>query len=159
MRYFFYMNFAARIATPLVLAVLLLAPALAFAQPVGNPAGTPAGDPSRDSSARSPFSAYSVNCSSATICGVADTIIFLINDVAVPVLFAIAFIVFLYGVFKSYIWSRGDETAAEEGHKLILWGLIGFAVMISIWGIVNVVTATFGIRSDIVPRWPRSYYE
>ncbi len=150
MRYFLYMNLAARIVAPLALCAFLLLPSLSLAaEMVGNPAGNSYKNPS----ARSSFP-----CSSATICGVADTFIFLINEVAVPVLFAIAFIVFLYGVFKTYIWSRGDETAVEEGHKLILWGLIGFAVMISLWGIVNVVSATFGIRSDIVPSWPRSYY-
>ena len=151
MRYFLHMSLAARIIAPFALCALLLAPALSLAQ----------AQPQTFS-----YNSYKATnavpggiiCSSATICGVANTVIYIINDILVPVLFAVAFIVFLYGVFKSYIWSRGDETAVEEGHKLILWGLIGFAVMISLWGIVNVVTATFGIRSDAVPRWPRSYY-
>lgn len=154
MRYFLHMNLAARIVAPLALCALLLVPALALAEDTTqNPYGG-----KFTSTNKVPNAANTVAPASNNIVGVANTIIFLINDVAVPVLFAIAFIVFLYGVFKSYIWSRGDETAVEEGHKLILWGLIGFAVMISLWGIVNVVSATFGIRSDIVPSWPRSYY-
>lgn len=76
---------------------------------------------------------------------IACTIINTINGVLVPLLFAIAFIVFLYGVFKKYIWSRGDEAEVEVGHKLILWGLIGFVVMVSLWGLVNVVSSTFGL--------------
>jgi Ni,Fe-hydrogenase I cytochrome b subunit len=66
----------------------------------------------------------------------------------VPILFAVAFITFLYGVAKKYIFARGDEAAVEEGHKLILWGVIGFVVMISIWGLVNVVNDTLGLSTN-----------
>lgn len=92
----------------------------------------------------------------SNICAVASTIIYTINFVLVPLLFAIAFIVFLYGVFKKYIWSRGDESAVEEGHKLILWGIIGFVVMISVWGLVNVVSNTFGLSGYGAPPTPSS---
>ena len=92
----------------------------------------------------------------AAICNLANTILFIINFVLVPVLFAIAFIVFLWGVFKSYIWSRGEEAEVKKGHQLILWGLIGFAVMISIWGLVNVVASTFGLVGYSAPPLPQS---
>ena len=96
-------------------------------------------------------------CGASNICQVASTILYIINYVLVPVLFAVAFIVFLYGVFKKYIWSRGDETAVEEGHKLILWGLVAFVVMISLWGLVNVISNTFGLAGQYAPPPPRSY--
>jgi len=95
-------------------------------------------------------------CGASNICQVASTILFVINNVLVPVLFAIAFIVFLWGVFKTYIWSRGDETAVETGHKLILWGIVGFVVMISLWGLVNVVANTFGLAGVGAPPTPSS---
>lgn len=97
------------------------------------------------------------NACTSTICAVAQNIIYLINTVLVPLIFAIAFIVFLYGVFKKYIWSHGDSTAVEEGHKLILWGLIGFVVMISLWGLVNVISNSFGLAGFNAPRTPVSY--
>ena len=97
------------------------------------------------------------NVCTNTLCAVAQNIIYVINNVLVPLLFAVAFIVFLYGVFKKYIWSRGDETAVEEGHKLILWGIIGFVIMISLWGLVNVVANTFGLYGVGAPMLPRSY--
>ena len=86
----------------------------------------------------------------------ANTIINLINGVLVPLLFSVAFIVFLYGVFKKYIWSRGDEAEVEAGHKLILWGLLGFVVMISVWGLVNVVATSFGLTGYSAPCPPSS---
>lgn len=92
-----------------------------------------------------------------SICGVAQTIVYIINAILVPLLFAVAFIMFLYGVASKYIFSHGDPGKAEEGHKLILWGLIGFVVMISLWGLVNVVSATFGLQGYTAPPTPTSY--
>lgn len=88
---------------------------------------------------------------------VADNIVHIINDILVPLLFAVAFIVFLYGVMKTYVLSSGDEAGVKTGHKLILWGIIGFVVMISLWGIVNVVANTFGLAGSYAPPPPTSY--
>lgn len=90
------------------------------------------------------------------IYGIATNIIYIINGVLVPVLFAVSFIVFLYGIAKTYIFSTGNEEAIKEGHKIILWGLIAFAVMISLWGLVNVVVNTFGLQSQFAPHLPLS---
>lgn len=83
------------------------------------------------------------------VAGIAITIVNIINRVLVPLLFAVSFIVFLYGVAKAYILSPGDEDAIKSGHKIILWGLIGFATMVSVWGLVNVVVNTFGLAGPI----------
>jgi hypothetical protein len=102
------------------------------------------------------FSFGSGGCTGG-ICGIAQTILYIINDVLVPVLFALAFIVFLYGIAKAYIFSRGDDGEISKGHQLLLWGIIGFVVMISIWGLVNVVASTFGLTGGYAPEPPRSY--
>ena len=97
------------------------------------------------------------SCASS-LCGVASTILYIINNILVPLLFAIAFIVFLYGIYKAYIYSAGDPEEVAKGHKLVLWGLIAFAVMISIWGLVNVIANTFGLNGVYGPgRLPSSY--
>ena len=91
------------------------------------------------------------------VVSIASTIIYLINSVLVPLLFAVSFIVFLYGVAKAYILSPGDEEAVKSGHKILLWGLIGFAVMVSVWGLVNVVVATFGLASSSGSAYPTAF--
>ena len=60
-------------------------------------------------------------CTPGTVYQVACTVLNIINGILVPVLFALAFIVFLYGVAKAYIFSTGDEEAVKTGHKIILW--------------------------------------
>ena len=87
---------------------------------------------------------------------VANNLIGIINDILVPLIFAVAFIVFLYGVMKTYVLSSGDESAVVEGHKLILWGIIGFVVMVSVWGMVNIVSNTFLLSNPYQPDLPGS---
>ncbi len=84
----------------------------------------------------------------------AAAILDLINTVLVPVLFAVAFIVFIYGIAVKYIFSHGDPTKVSEGHKIILWGLIGFVVMLSLWGLVNIFDTTLGLGGDTRPDYP-----
>ena len=70
-----------------------------------------------------------------------------INTIAVPILIAIAFIVFLWGVAKAYIISGASEEARKQGHQIILWGVIGFVVVFSLWGIVNLALSIFGVTA------------
>jgi len=97
-----------------------------------------------------------IGCSS-TICGIGMTFLYLINSVLVPLIFAVSFIVFLYGIATAYILNAGNETERAKGHQLMLWGIIAFAVMISIWGLVNVVSNTFGLSGSGAPMLPQSY--
>lgn len=90
----------------------------------------------------------------AGLCGIAAIVINLINTVLVPLLFAVAFIVFLYGIAKTYIFSHGEPGEVADGHKIILWGLIGFVIMLSVWGLVNIVASTFGLNLIGSPRPP-----
>lgn len=79
---------------------------------------------------------------------VGSTLISIINDIIVPVLFAVAFIVFIWGAFKTFILGANSEDVKEQGKNLMLWGLIGFFVMVSVWGLVNILTGTFQFGSD-----------
>lgn len=86
--------------------------------------------------------------SSAAINNVSDIgsfIINTINNVLVPVIFSVAFIVFLWGAFEVFILGANSEDAKVKGKNLMLWGLIGFFVMVSVWGLVNILTSTAGL--------------
>ena len=70
-------------------------------------------------------------------------IIDVINGILVPVLMAIAFIVFLWGVFKYFIFGASSDTERATGRQFVLWGVIGFVIILSLWGLVNIVLQTF----------------
>ncbi len=86
--------------------------------------------------------AQSVN----TIQSLGQTIIDLINTVFVPLIFALAFVVFLWGVFQFFIAGAADEEKRESGKSLMIYGLIGFFVMVSVWGLVNLLVGTFNLN-------------
>jgi hypothetical protein len=65
-----------------------------------------------------------------------------VNDYLVPVLIAIAFIVFLFGVYKYFILGAADEKSRTDGKQFVLWGVIGLVVILSVWGLVNLVKDT-----------------
>ncbi len=69
-------------------------------------------------------------------------ILTIINSYLVPILIAIAFIVFLYGVYEYFILGAAEEDKRKEGRQFVLWGVIGFVIIVSIWSIVNIVQST-----------------
>lgn len=73
---------------------------------------------------------------------VGNLIVNTINNVLVPVIFAVAFIVFIWGAFNTFILGAQSEDTKEKGKNQMLWGLIGFFVMVSVWGLVNILTGT-----------------
>lgn len=51
---------------------------------------------------------------------------------------ALAVMFFVWGVVK-FIGNADDTSAHEEGKKFIVWGIIAFVVLTSLWGIVNLI--------------------
>ena len=68
----------------------------------------------------------------------------------VPILIALAVVVFLWGVLK-FIFNAGDEAKRQDGKWIIIYSLIGIVVMVSVWGLVSFVQGTFGLSSDRGP--------
>ncbi|HEY4489491.1 MAG TPA: hypothetical protein VJA87_03365 [Candidatus Paceibacterota bacterium] len=88
--------------------------------------------------------------------GIVDWFISLINSSLVPLIFALAFLLFLFGVFK-YFFSLGSdaEESRQKGKQFILWAVIAFAVMISVWGLVNILIRTVpGLENQTRPPLP-----
>lgn len=73
-----------------------------------------------------------------------EVILLFIDYVLVPLVFALALIAFLWGVFNFFIAGGADEEKREKGKQFMVWGIIGFFVMVSVWGIVNLFVSSFG---------------
>src|SRR3989338_398158 len=66
----------------------------------------------------------------------------------IPLLLAIAVLVFFWGLIK-YIASANDETAKENGKTLMIWGMIALFVMVAFWGIIGFVQQSLGISGTV----------
>ena len=73
----------------------------------------------------------------------------------VPILITLALVVFIWGLIR-YISSGGDEEKRKEARQTMLWGVIIFAVIVSIWGLVALLRSVFGIDTNLplVPKTP-----
>ena len=78
----------------------------------------------------------------ATLGSVVGTAGGLINMV-MPILISIAVIVFIWGVI-SYVISADEESRTKARDKII-YGLIGLVAIVGMWGLVSIITHTFGI--------------
>lgn len=79
--------------------------------------------------------------------------------VATTLLLALAVVWFLYGVFE-FVMNSGSEDKRKEGQSRMIAGIIGIAVMVSVWGLVKIITNTFGtagqtsLPAPVVPQIP-----
>ena len=77
-----------------------------------------------------------------------------IFSLVIPILIGLALIYFLWGVAQ-YVVKQGDETAQGEARSMMLYGIIALFVMISVWGLVQVLNSTFKINAGGAPTVPQ----
>lgn len=78
----------------------------------------------------------------------AKVVVQIINPI-ILLLSAVAFVVFVWGVFQ-FIAHAGDEKARTEGKSAILWGIVGLVIIFGAYGIINVALGTFNLPA-LVP--------
>jgi hypothetical protein len=61
----------------------------------------------------------------------------------ITLLIALAAVYFLWGMAQ-FVMNSSDAGSREEGKRKIIWGLVGLAIMVSVYGILNIVLGTFG---------------
>lgn len=78
-----------------------------------------------------------------------------IVTVFVPVAIAVAVVVFVWGLVRMIAgMSYGDsDTAIAEGKKRMVWGIVGLFLIVSIWGIVELLIVMFGadVGNEVFP--------
>ena len=67
----------------------------------------------------------------------------------IPVIVALGLVYFVWGVVQYMI--RDSEEAKKKGKDHIIYGLIGLAVIVGLWGLVNIVVRTFGLGGGSPP--------
>lgn len=74
-----------------------------------------------------------------------------IADVVIYLLTALAVIYIVYSVVMFMVKGKEGDENRHEAVMQIIWGIVGLAVILSIWGLVNILIHTFG-TSNNVPR-------
>ena len=64
----------------------------------------------------------------------------------IPLVVALAVAMFIWGVVQ-YVINSDEEAKKEKGKQFMIWGIIGLAVMVGVWGLVKILGSTFGIKN------------
>ncbi|MFA6397810.1 MAG: hypothetical protein WDK96_03120 [Candidatus Paceibacterota bacterium] len=81
----------------------------------------------------------------ATLASLMKTINKVIINPVIILVFALALIFFLYGVFE-YVLNQTKDDKRSQGRQHMLWGLIGMFIMVSVFLIMGIIMNTFGIE-------------
>lgn len=63
---------------------------------------------------------------------------------AIAVIFALGFLFFLFGIVE-FLWNLQKGGPKEAGKRHMIWGVIGITIMVSVYGILNLLMGTFGV--------------
>lgn len=86
-----------------------------------------------------------------TVDGLLSYLIYLGGRI-MPLLILAALVLFLFGVVKTFLWNSG--AGREEGKGFILGGIIALFVMVSVWGLVNLLRNTLNLDNKDIPLAP-----
>ena len=62
----------------------------------------------------------------------------------IPLAIAIGLLFFIWGLVQ-FIIASGDEGAKDEGKRRMVWGIFTLFVMVSVWGLVDILAEMVGI--------------
>ncbi|HEY1036994.1 MAG TPA: hypothetical protein VGE62_00265 [Candidatus Paceibacterota bacterium] len=68
----------------------------------------------------------------------------------IPLVVALTLLVFMWGVFQ--LVRSSSEDARKEGIAIITYGIVSLFVMVSVWGLVQILTSTFFGGALIYPQ-------
>ena len=97
-----------------------------------------------------PFAAGAENVENVEdIIGVVNSIL----NKLILLLIGIAVIIFSIGYIK-YITAGEDPEKIAAGRNMMIYGIIGLFVMVSVWGLVNVISGTFDVGTGSILQVP-----
>ena len=75
-------------------------------------------------------------------------IIAFLNFTILPFLIAIAFLFFIWNMARYFIIQGGEEESRRKAKQNAIYGILAFVIILSIWGIVNLLVFGLGFSRD-----------
>ncbi|MBP9771523.1 MAG: hypothetical protein KBD16_01200 [Candidatus Pacebacteria bacterium] len=60
-------------------------------------------------------------------------------------IFGLAFLMFIWGLV-TFLKDKDSDEGRETGKKNIIWGILGMVIMVSVFGIINIIAGTIGAK-------------
>lgn len=92
-------------------------------------------------------------CALSTISNISDLLNLgtcIISQSLIPLLIAVAVVAFIWGVIIMVI-NPDNEDKKKQGKSFMIWGIIALFVIVSIWGLVALLSNTIGLK-PLIPQ-------
>ena len=73
---------------------------------------------------------------------------------AIKIVVAAGFFIFVWG-FVSYFYNLSQGESTQEGKAHMLWGVLGLLIMVSVGGILALISTTFSLNYNDIGQLPR----
>jgi succinate dehydrogenase/fumarate reductase cytochrome b subunit len=69
-----------------------------------------------------------------------------INDVLIPLILGLAFLIFLINAVRFFVIGGDNTESQENARSLALYGIGAFVLILSLWGLINLLSDGFGLN-------------
>ena len=77
--------------------------------------------------------------------GFLTSILAFIDNILIPFIIGIGFLVFVWGMFRYFIAGGANDEAKEQGKSLMIYATLGFILIVVFWGVVNLLATGTGL--------------
>lgn len=74
-----------------------------------------------------------------------------LNMVVVPLLLGVAFLIFIINVVRFFVIQSNSEDGQKHAKALALYSILAFVFILIFWGVVNMLSYTFGLATGGPP--------
>lgn len=97
-----------------------------------------------------PLSAFAAGFDLGYVNSVFAEITTLVNTL-VPLLLALALLLFIWGVIQYFILGADEEAKRETGRVYMIYALLGLVAIVAVWGLVALALQIFGLEGTHTP--------
>lgn len=105
-------------------------------------------------------SAVLASCSAIKFKSLLDILVWVkcvITSIIIPLIFTFAFLFFLWNVIR--FMNASESKNKEEAKERMWWGIIALFVMLSVWGIIKILSNTLGIEPSVPLLQTKTYLD
>lgn len=74
-----------------------------------------------------------------------------IGSYIIPILFGVAFLYFMWNIIET-IRKAANEKERKDAQRTLFISIIALFVMVSVWGIVKILSSTLGLGGSFIPQ-------
>lgn len=79
----------------------------------------------------------------------ATSVMTFINGVLVPLVIALGFLFFVWGMFNFFIAGSSNEENREKGKQVMIYSILAFVLIVAFWGIINLLVGSLGLTNTV----------